>query len=324
MTFGGGVMTFVALVAGFIYLLLGADLLVRGAVALARRLNVPPVVVAATVVGFGTSLPELVVSVQASLEGAPNLILGNVVGSNIANVLLVAGASAVVYPLLYEDRAIRRNVIIMAGSLVGFTVLAATGSLGRLGGFLLLGAFLAIMLATARSTLEAHAESDTSIPFDWVLGSPSRLSMIFTFLAIGVVALPLGSKLLVDSAIVIAERFSVSETVIGLTVLAIGTSLPELTTTILAALERRSDVAIGTIIGSNIFNILAIMGVAATMSTEAIPVTNRFLLLDVPVMLISSGFLAVCAWQARSIGRGAGIVMLITYVVYLSSLAVLT
>ena len=317
-------MTFVALVAGFIYLLLGGDLLVRGAVALARRLNVPPVVVAATVVGFGTSLPELVVSVRASMDGFPNLILGNVVGSNIANVLLVGGASAAVYPLLYEDRAIRRNVVIMAGSLIAFTALAATGSLGRVGGVLLLLAFFAIMLGTARSTLEAHADADTSIPFDWVLGSPSRWSMIFTFLILGIIALPVGSQLLVDSAVEIAQRFSVSETVIGLTVLAIGTSLPELTTTILAALERRSDVAIGTIIGSNIFNILAIMGVAATMSSEPIPVSNRFLLLDVPVMIATSAFLAFCAWQARSIGRGAGVLMLLLYVVYLGSLAVLT
>lgn len=316
-------MTWVALVAGFIYLLLGGDLLVRGAVALARRLNVPPVVVAATVVGFGTSLPELVVSVQASVDGFPNLILGNVVGSNIANVLLVGGASAMVYPLVYDQPAIRRNVVIMAGSLVAFAIMAAVGALGRPSGILLLSAFAVIMLGTARSTLEAKAGKDTSIPFDWVLGSPSRMWMILLFLLLGVIALPLGSTLLVDSAVQIAARFSVPETVIGLTVLAIGTSLPELTTTILAAIERRSDVAIGTIVGSNIFNILAIMGVTATISADPIPVSDRFLFLDVPVMIVTSAFLGVFAWRVRPIGRGIGALMLVAYGIYLATLVVL-
>lgn len=315
-------MTYLTLVAGFIYLLMGGDLLVRGSVGLARRLRVPEFVVAATVVGFGTSLPELVVSVRAAITGYPNLVLGNVVGSNTANVLLVGGASAVIYPLLPEGDAIRRNIVIMVLSIVGFAALAWVDGLGRLGGALLLAAFFVIMALTAQSTLQAKKDADTTTPLDWVLGLPSRMGTITLFILFGVVTLPLGAQLLVDSAVEIAESFNVSETVIGLTVLAIGTSLPELTTTVLAALERRADVAIGAIIGSNTFNILLIMGVAAVASPGPIPVSNRFLMFDVPVMMLSSAVLAAFAWQSRPVGRGAGVAMLVAYAGYLGALLV--
>ncbi len=299
---------------------MGGDLLVRGAVALARRLRVPPVVVAATVVGFGTSLPELVVSLRAAFTGYPNLILGNVVGSNIANVLLVGGASAVLVPLVGRDRAVRRNVIIMALASTAFAGLCVVGDMGRVAGGVLIGAFIVIMGSTAGTTLQERKDADTSTPLDWVLGLPTSLGMIGVFVLAGVVMLPLGAGLLVDSAVAIASRFEVSETVIGLTVLAIGTSLPELTTTVLAAREGRPDVAIGAIVGSNTFNVLAIMGVTATLSPAPIAVSNRFLVLDVPVMIATSLFFAWFAWSARPIGRTLGVVMLALYVAYLATL----
>lgn len=294
----------------------------RGAVALARRLDVPPVVVAATVVGFGTSLPEMVVSVQATVAGYPNLILGNVVGSNIANVLLVGGASALVYPLLHDDREVRRNVLIMGASLLAFAGIATTGSVETWAGWLMLGSFVTIMAATAGSTIRARKDADPSTPLDWVLGIPSSLGLIAVFIVAGIVMLPLGADLLVDSAVTIADRFQVPEAVIGLTILAVGTSLPELTTTVLAAFEERSDVAIGTIVGSNTFNILAIMGLTASISPGAIPVSQRMLWLDVPVMLVTSGALGFFAWRVRPVGRVGGLVMLATYVAYLATLAV--
>jgi len=299
---------------------MGGDLLVRGAVALARRFQVPPVVVAATVVGFGTSLPEMVVSVQATMTGYPNLILGNVVGSNIANVLLVGGASALIYPLQHDDPELRRNVLIMAGTLGAFGVLCMFGDIGRSAGVALLLAFAIIMAATAGSTIRAKKDADTSTPLDWVLGIPSRLGTITLFITGGMIMLPLGAQRLVSSAIGIAEVFEIPETVVGLTVLAIGTSLPELVTTVLAARERRSDVALGAIIGSNTFNILAIMGVTATLSPTPIVVTGRFLYLDVPVMLLASAFLAAFAWRARPIGRRLGVLGLLAYAVYLGTL----
>jgi cation:H+ antiporter len=299
---------------------MGGDLLVRGTVALARRLRVPPVVVAATVVGFGTSLPELVVSVRATLTGYPGLIIGNVVGSNIANVLLVGGVAAVVCPLVRENGAVRRNIVIMAGATAVFAAIVGIGEFGTGAGRLLLGAFIVIMAATARSTIRAQKEADTSTPLDWVLGLPTRLGMICIFLVAGIVMLPLGAELLVESAVAIASSFEVREEVVGLTVLAIGTSLPELTTTVLAALQRRSDVAIGAIIGSNTFNILAIMGVTASLSPTPIAVSGRLLLFDVPIMLVTTLGLVLFAWKPRPIGRGAGIAMLLAYVAYLGTL----
>jgi cation:H+ antiporter len=283
---------------------------------------VSPVVVAATVVGFGTSLPEMVVSLRATLTGYPDLILGNVVGSNIANVLLVGGIAGVVHPLLREEGGVGRNIMIMVGTSVAFTALCATGHIGRPAGWLMMGTFVAIMAAAARSTVRSHKEADTSTPLDWVLGLPSSVGTIGIFLLAGVVMLPLGAQLLVDSAVAVASAFEIPEAVIGLTVLAIGTSLPELTTVVLAALERRSDVAIGAIIGSNTFNILAIMGVTATMSSTPIEVPNRFQLFDVPIMLVTSAVLGLVVWKARPIGRRPGIAMVLAYVAYLGTLYV--
>lgn len=302
---------------------MGGDLLVRGAVGLARRLDVPPVVVAATVVGFGTSLPELVVSIQATVEGYPDLILGNVVGSNIANVLLVGGASALVYPLLHDERDVHRNLVLMGASLAAFTFFAATGPLDRLQGALLFGSFVVMIAATARSTIRARRDSDPSIPLDWILGIPSRMGLITVFLVLGIVWLPLGASLLVDSAVAIASELQVPETVVGLTVLAVGTSLPELTTTVLAAMEQRSDVAIGAIVGSNTFNILAIMGLTASISPEPITVSSRMLFLDIPVMLATSAILAFFVWRVRPVGRRGGVTLLVAYAMYLATLSII-
>jgi cation:H+ antiporter len=302
---------------------MGGDLLVRGAVALARRLRVPPVIVAATVVGFGTSLPELVVSVQATLVGYPDLIIGNVVGSNIANVLLVAGAAAVVWPVVHDDAEVRRNALFMIVSVSGFALLTFMGGISREAGLALLGAFAMIMAWQIRSSVVAAKDADPTIPLDWVLGIPSRLGTISLFVAAGVIMLPLGARLLVDSSVAIAQTFDVPETVIGLTIVAIGTSLPELTTTLLAARERRSDVAIGVVVGSNTFNVLAIMGVTAALSPSPIPVSARFLWLDVPTMVLTSGVLGFFAWRARPLGRRAGSTMLLAYLVYLGTLYVL-
>jgi len=295
---------------------------VRGSVGLARKMQVPDFVVAATVVGFGTSLPELMVSIRAATTGYPNLILGNVVGSNTANVLLVGGASALIFPILPEGGAVRRNIVIMALAIIGFAILAALNGLGHFGGVALLGAFFAIMAATARSTLQARKDADSSTPLDWVLGMPTRPVTIAVCILFGILTLPLGAELLVESAVEIAQSFYVSETVIGLTVLAIGTSLPELTTAVLAALERRPDVAIGAIIGSNTFNVLAIMGVAAVLSAEPIPASSRFLAFDVPVMMLSSTLVAVYAWRGWPIGRATGGLLLLSYFAYLSVLVV--
>lgn len=292
--------------------------MVRGGVALARRLRVPPVVVALSIVALGTSLPELMVSIRASMEGYPNLILGNVVGSNIANVMLVGGAAAAIYPLRMKGKAVRRPGVFMLGVSVLFAVLCFTGGLTRLEGGILLGVLVVAFSLTARDSIKAHREEDHT-PLEWVLGVPSTLPIIGLFIVIGIVSLPLGADLLVDSAVQLAERFGVSETVIGLSIVAIGTSLPEVATTVLAAMRKRSAMAVGTIIGSNTFNILGIMGITALMS-DSIPVSTRFLMLDLPLMLGMAALLMGFAFFGRAVGRLGGGLLLSGYTFYLVTL----
>jgi len=308
------------LVAGFIYLLGGGDLLVRGGVALARRMRVAPVIVALSVVSLGTSLPELMVSIRASIAGYPNLILGNVVGSNIANVLLVGGAAAAVYPLRMRGRGVRLPAVGMLAASVAFAVLCASGHVTRLEGWLLLAGMAVVLVLTAIEAFKPQPAPDPATPIEWVLGVPSAIPTIALFIGIGVVALPLGAGLLVESAVEIAGRLGVSETVVGLTVVAVGTSLPEVTTTVVAAMRKRTSMAVGTIIGSNTFNLLGIMGIASVMSPEPVPVSSRFLTLDLPVMIAVSVALVGYALSGRSIGRKTGMTLLGAYLAYLVAL----
>lgn len=313
-------MIYAQLVAGFIYLLGGGDLLVRGAVALARRTAVPPALVALTVVGLGTSLPELVVSLRAALTGYPGLALGNVVGSNIANVLLVGGAAAVVFPLRTSEASVQRSgTLMLAVSVLFFFMCLWGGDVTRVEGFALLALLLAGSVVTARVALKART-ARMSTPIEWMLGVPSELATIALFIGVGLVVLPLGAALLVGAATEIAQQLDVSETVIGLSVVALGTSLPEVATAIAAGVRRKAGMVVGTLLGSNIFNILAIMGTAAVASPESIPVSNRSLTLDLPVLLLASLTLVTFAWLRRPVGRWTGVVFGVVYVTYVGAL----
>lgn len=310
----------IQLAGGLIYLLAGGDLLVRGAVALARRLRVSPMVIALTVVAFGTSLPELVVVLQAALTGYPGLVLGNVVGSNIANVLFVAGAAAVVCPLAYGERSVRRDSLVMIAASVLLIVLCAGGILSLIDGLLLLTALAAVTAVTAREVAREYREAHLKAPMEWVLGLPGKPGTIVLFLVLGAVGLPLGAKLVVDGSVSLAGELGVSETVVGLTVLAFGTSLPEFATTVVAAVQRRTEVALGTVIGSNIFNILAILGVAAVVSPSPIAVPPSFFWLDFSVMLGTAVLLSAFVWLRRPVGRPAGVIFVLAYTVYVLAL----
>jgi cation:H+ antiporter len=299
---------------------MGGDLLVRGAVALARRARVSPMVVAFSVVAFGTSVPELVVTLQASLTGYPELVLGNVVGSNIANVLLVVGASAVVYPLGSGQGSERRDAGIMMLVSFGFVLLCFLGDLTRVGGLLLLAGMVVVLVSTVRSTLHEYQSSDRTTPLEWVLGLPTQLGMIALFVVAGAVGLPVGASLMVEAAVDIAESFGVPQTVIGLTIVAIGTSLPELATVVAAAMHRRTEVVVGTVMGSNTFNLLGIMGLGAALSQRPITVSDRLLGQDLPVMLGVGMFLTAFVLARRRIGRGTGVVFLGAYLTYLTLL----
>jgi cation:H+ antiporter len=309
------------LVAGFLYLLGGGDLLVRGAVAFARRTGVPPALVAMTVVGLGTSLPELVVSVRAAMTGFPGLALGNVIGSNIANVLLVGGVAAIVFPLRTESGVRGSGGVMLAVTALFIGMCAWGADVTRLDGGLMLGALAVGALATGRAALRSRTV-DITTPIEWVLGVPGQVRTIVAFIGIGLVMLPLGADLLVDAATGIAGRLGVSDTVVGLSVVAVGTSLPEVATTVVAGLRRKAVMVVGTLVGSNIFNILAIMGAAAVVSPDAIAVSTRTLAFDLPVMAVASLGLVGFAWLRRPIARPAGIAFVVLYVVYVATVYV--
>ncbi len=313
-------MAYFQLFGGLIYLLMGGDLLVRGAVALARRARVPPVVIALSVVAFGTSLPELVVTIRAILAGYPGMALGNVVGSNIANVLLVVGTPAVLYALACAERSARRDSVFMLSVSVLFIALCYAGDLGRTAGVVLLGGLAVLLGYSVLQTARSKRDANSGSPLEWVLGLPTRTWMIALFIIAGAVGLPLGARMLIEAAVGIAEQWQVSDAVVGLTIVALGTSLPELATCVVAVKQRHTGVAVGTALGSNVFNILAIMGVAAIASPAPIPVPSGFLSLDLPVMLGASLLLTALVWRGRTIGRPAGAVMVLGYVVYLAVL----
>ena len=305
----------IELFGGLTYLLMAGDLLVRGALALSRRARIPPMVVGLTVVAFGTSAPELFVSASAALQGLPNIAVGNVIGSNIANVLLVLGLPALIHATsCNQPTAIRDGSLMLAISVL-FAGMCAIGSLD-----IRHGIFLAIMLAiylviSARSGELEVEELDTQV--ERVLGLPSQRRMIVLFFVVGLVGLQLGAKLTIDGVVSVAKQAGVPETMVALTAVALGTSLPELATTVMAAFQRQSDVALGNVLGSIVFNLLAIMSVTIIMSPEPVVVPKPLLRFDVPVMLGSAATLAFFTWTGRSIGFRSGLVLLTSYFVYI-------
>jgi cation:H+ antiporter len=303
------VLTDIAYVAvGLVILIFAGDALVKGAVNLALRLGIPALVVSLTVVAFGTSAPELLVSANAILDGAPGLALGNVVGSNTANVLLVLGVPALIATMRTSACETRRDyALMMAGSLL-FVALCLTGTLVWWHGLVLLGALAGILVYTFVQSREAPPEvdeADPEMPW-WRIG---------VLLALGLAGLPLGADLLVDGATSIARAFGVSETVIGLTLVAIGTSLPELATTVMAAIRGRAEVALGNVLGSNMFNLLGIMGIAVLVGP--VPVDPAFLRLDLWVMLGASLLLIPFVFMRRDVTRPWGVLLTGIYGGYL-------
>ncbi|KIT17392.1 calcium/sodium antiporter [Jannaschia aquimarina] len=302
------IIEFASVAVGLLILIFAGDALVKGAVNLALRLGLPALVVSLTVVAFGTSAPELLVSVQAVIDGVPGLALGNVVGSNTANVLLVLGVPALIATLHTSNCETRKDYAYMVVASLIFIALCFSGSLVWWNGLILLSVLVAILLATFLSSRGAEDEvegADDSLP-GWKLT---------TFLVLGLIGLPLGASLLVDGASEIARAFGVTETVIGLTLVAIGTSLPELATTVMAAIRRHADVALGNVIGSNLFNLTAIVGI--TVLVGPIPVEESFLRLDLWIMLGATALLIPFVFLRQDITRLWGIGLFAIYVAYL-------
>jgi cation:H+ antiporter len=300
---------------GLVILLLAGDSLVKGAVNLSLRLAVPALIVSLTVVAFGTSAPELLIAIQAIFDDVPGLALGNVVGSNAANVLLVLGVPALLATMHTSECDTRSSYLQMIAATALFIVMCFIGPFIWITGLILLAALAAMLTHAARAAnkhRKANADDEEEVEgADPNLGWPK----IALFLALGIIGLPLGAKLLVDGATNIALTFGISETVIGLTLVAIGTSLPELATTVMAALRRQADVALGNVIGSNMFNLLGIMGVASLVGT--IPVDPQFLTFDLWIMLLASLMLIPFVFFKMDINRIWGVALSALYVAYL-------
>lgn len=306
---------------GLVILLLAGDSLVKGAVNLSLRLGVPALIVSLTIVAFGTSAPELLISIQAILDDAPGLALGNVVGSNTANILLVLGVPALLATMHTSECNSRKTYIFMILASLLFIGLAFRGVFDWISGVVLLAA-LAFVLGDAFRDAHSHRNAEKEEEEDEPEGADPNMPgwRIAIFLFLGLLGLPLGADLLVDNATIIAKQYGVSDVVIGLTLVAIGTSLPELATTVMAALHRKADVALGNVIGSNMFNLLAIIGISSFVGT--IPVDPEFLQFDLWVMLGASALLLPFVFLGLNITRIWGIVLSALYVGYL--LVVLT
>ncbi|WP_298838660.1 calcium/sodium antiporter [uncultured Roseobacter sp.] len=301
---------------GLLILLLAGDALVKGAVNLSLRLGVPALIVSLTIVAFGTSAPELLISIQAVLEGAPGLALGNVVGSNTANILLVLGVPAILAAMHTSECNTRKTYNFMIVASLLFIGLAYRGVFDWIAGIILLVA-VAFVLGDAFRDAHQHRQACKGDDDEEPEGADPDMPgwRIAVFLVLGLIGLPLGADLLVDNATIIARQYGVSDTVIGLTLVAIGTSLPELATTTMAALRRQADVALGNVIGSNMFNLLAIIGIASLVGP--IPVDPEFLRFDLWVMLGASLLLAVFVYGKVNITRGWGILLAALYAGYM-------
>lgn len=304
-------MEIVLALAGLALLLAAGDLLVRGAVALSLRLGIPALVVGLTVVSFGTSAPELLVSVQAALGGVPGIAIGNVVGSNIANVLLVLGVPALIAavdPSAHDTRRSYLQMLAASALLIGFCML---GALRVWMGVVLL-ALLGLMLL---DMIREGRRGQVELPDEIAEVNPAQpLWRILLYLGVGLAGLPLGADLLIDGAVGIATRLGISDAVIGLTLVAVGTSLPELATTTMAAVRGRADVAFGNVVGSNLFNILGILGVTSLFGPVAIE--PQFLARDLWVMLAASLLLLPVVFRGWRVTRAGGVAFLLGYGFY--------
>ncbi|SDE16791.1 calcium/sodium antiporter [Rhodospira trueperi] len=315
-------MMYASLLGGLLLLLLGGDSLVRGAVSIAQRLRMSPLLIGLTLVGFGTSTPELLTSLQATFAGSPGIAVGNVVGSNTANILLILGVAAVICPMATSRSAFTRDGTVLLVSALACLGVVLVGSLDRLSGLALVGLLIAYLTFTY---LRERTVSDASSAMHAGEASaaeprPQSLWLAIVFAVGGLALILLGAQFLVQGAIAVGRTFGVSETVLGLTVVAVGTSLPELVTSVVAAIRRQSDVAFGNVIGSNIFNSLGILGVTAAV--HPIPVPPQIAAMDIWVMLGATLLLivfAVTGWRLSRIEGGVFLALYGGYIVWLGT-----
>lgn len=317
----------ILVLAGVVVLLTGGEFLVRGATALARALGIPALIVGLTIVAFGTSAPEMVVSAAAALRDAPGLAIGNIVGSNIANILLVLGLPAILAPMATQAPGVKRNAAVALALTAVFIVMGFDGALTLTEGWILAAG---IVIYVAWLGISARGAKDDPViaeltDIDHMEGLPKGGLAIAGYTVLGLILLPAGAELIVRGGTGIAETLGVPEAIIGLTILAIGTSLPELATAMVAALRKQAEMAIGNVIGSNIFNICAvggITGVTASLATgRPAPVDATFLQLDFWVMAGAMIAASALVFAKKPIGRAVGAVFFLAYLAYIALLA---
>ncbi|MCC0176394.1 calcium/sodium antiporter [Waterburya agarophytonicola K14] len=310
--------TFLLLVAGLVLLVAGAEFLVRGASRIAAVLQISPLIIGLTIVAYGTSAPEMFVSVMSGLSGQGDIAMGNVVGSNICNVLLILGLSALVTPLVVTKQIIRSDVPIMIGVSVLLLMFCLDGKLSRVDSLILFTGAIAYTLSLMYQSKKQKTTQDEftqEYGFDGNVTSGLWLKNIILIVG-GLALLVLGSRWLVDSAVNIATALGVNELLIGLTIVAIGTSLPELATSVVASFRGERDIAVGNVLGSNIFNILAVLGVSGTISPDGIQVSETLIQFDLPVAIAVAFACLPIFYSGQRIDRWEALLFLFYYLAY--------
>jgi cation:H+ antiporter len=305
-----------ALLFGLALLVTGGELLVRGAVAAAKSMNVSPLLIGLTLVGFGTSTPELVTSVTAAMEGSPGIAVGNVVGSNTANILLILGLAAIIYPLYIDPKGFKRDTLMLAASALVCLGVVLYGTMSAWIGIAFIGALFAYVGYVY--VQEKNAPDEAAVVIEHIVEDtgkgPKSVMLSVGMAVLGIAITIAGARFFVDGAVDLAKTFGVSDTIIGLTVVAVGTSMPELVTSVMAAFRKHSDVAYGNIIGSNIFNVLFVLG--ATSLVKPIIIPPQIAQFDIWVMLGATALLIFFARTGFKLLRWEGFAFIAAFIGY--------
>ncbi|MBK1698640.1 calcium/sodium antiporter [Rhodovibrio salinarum] len=313
-------MDYALAIGGLVLLFLGGESLIRGAVGLARKLDVSPLFTGLVVVGFGTSAPEFVVCLEAALRGQYDITIGNIVGSNIANLMLILGVAALIQPILSRASILKRDGLAMLVASVMLVGLAFLGEISRIVGLILLAMLIGFIVVCWVSERAQKGEdvSELEDEIEDVGKLPGRTSVALLAVLSGIVALVFGSNMLIEGATGIAIAFGIPQAVIGVTLVAIGTSLPELAAVIVAAIRNHADVALGNVLGSNVFNVFGMLGLTAVI--EPLHISRAFLDLDMWVMLGVSALLLVFLTTGNRLNRGESLLLLVAYAAYVAFL----
>jgi len=302
-------MVYLLLLVGVFLLLIGGDFLVKSAASLAKKLNISPFLIGVTVVSFGTSAPELIVSLKAAFNGSSGIAIGNVIGSNIANLALVLGITVLIRPIVLDPKKLRFSWFAMLVASLMFLGFSIDGVLDRVDGLFLISCLILFLILSIRKRDDSFVEEE--------LEKPLKTNLIPVYFIFGAAGLYYGSELLVDSAITIAKSFGISEFIIGVSVVALGTSLPELVTSIIAIIKGQSSISVGNLIGSNVFNIFAVLGI--TSAVNPLKADSFLIAIDLPIMLGVTLLTGLFLLVSKKLGRVEGLLLITIYIMYIGS-----